>query len=195
MPKNRFSVLIECAYCHNSFRKNKNGVDELGKISSLPPDMSFIQIGTCGTFQGDNFSVIGRIKVSWEQGNWNEWIAQFENGKIGWIGDFIGRLTVSFKDPSHSCIDFTSLSVGQHLTIGNKMMTITDIKKVNYIGFEGEIPFERQMGDVGFSVDLQSQNEDCAFIDHFHNQTNIYVGCFIDADDLKLENIRLIDGW
>ena len=49
--------------------------------ASLPFDVSPIQIGTMGTFEGVGFTVIGRVRWGWTDGSWNEWLLLFDDGR------------------------------------------------------------------------------------------------------------------
>ena len=42
-------------------------------MAALPPDLSPFQIGTRGEWKGRGFEIVGRLRVEWEQGSWNEW--------------------------------------------------------------------------------------------------------------------------
>lgn len=194
-PKNRFSVLVECPYCHTTYRKVENAFTNTGKIASLPPDMSFVQVGTTGQYDGKSFTVIGRIKVGWRNGNWNEWWLQFSDDSTGWLADFIGEFCISFPGKLEHQPKIEDLKVDQVIDIAGTPMVITDLKKITYIGFEGELPFERQEGMSAMSIDLASQGKACAFLDNFDNNINVYIGKQVDVDELNLENIRLLDGW
>lgn len=194
-PKNRFSILIECPYCHTSYRKTGTVFSNTGKVAVLPPDMSFIQIGTTGQYEGKSFTVIGRIKVGWADGNWNEWWLNFFDGSSGWLADFIGQICISFPEKLEYHADIENLRVDEVIDIYGIPMSVKDIKKVTYIGFEGELPFERQEGISATSVDLVSGNKTCAFLDNFDKNLNVYIGKRVEIDELYLDNIRLLDGW
>lgn len=195
IPKNRFSVLIECPYCHTTYRKSESLYTQTGEVASLPPDMSFIQIGTTGQYEGKFFTVIGRIKVAWVDGNWSEWLLMFDDNTLGWLGDFLGRFSVSFPEKLEHDINIADLTTDQVIDLFPIPMTVKDIKSITYVGFEGELPFERQEGKTAISIDLASEGEGCAFMDNFDNNNNLYVGKWVNADELNLSNIRLLDGW
>ena len=68
----------------------------MGLMAQLPPDMTPFQIGTTGQWQGTGFSVVGRVRVSWADGSWNEWCLLFGDGRTGWLGEAQGLLMISF---------------------------------------------------------------------------------------------------
>ena len=65
-------------------------LETLGKMADLPEDLSILQIGARGKFEGISFAVIGRLRMSWQEGFWNEWCALFEDQRIGWLAEAQG---------------------------------------------------------------------------------------------------------
>ena len=64
--------------------------ERLGEMAELPPDLSPLQLGTRGTWNGVAFELIGRLRVEWSGGSWTEWCALFADGRTGWIGEAQG---------------------------------------------------------------------------------------------------------
>ena len=50
-----------------------------------------------GEFDGVGFKLIGRVRVSYEEGSWNEWYALFQDGRPGWVAEAQGFFMVSFE--------------------------------------------------------------------------------------------------
>src|SRR5687767_10191954 len=77
------TVFAVCEYCESMVVRHDLDLENLGKMAQLPPDMSPIQRGTTGNYKGQDFTVIGRLKLQWEHGYWNEWYAMFSDGRGG----------------------------------------------------------------------------------------------------------------
>jgi len=45
------------------------------------------QCGTRGQFNGQAFEILGRVRVRYDEGNWNEWFARFADGRWEWVAD------------------------------------------------------------------------------------------------------------
>ena len=77
-------------------------VETMGVMAELPPDLSPFQIGTTGEWNGKGFEIIGRVRVEWEQGSWNEWCLLYDATVIGWLAEAQGLLMISFQsDPGY----------------------------------------------------------------------------------------------
>src|SRR4051812_37986615 len=121
-------------------RKDVN-VELLGTMAQLPPDLSPLQIGTRGRWHEKPFQIIGRLRVSWVDGSWNEWYAVFDDGQTGWIGEAQGIFTVAFAcGDEHLPASPRKCRAGQSLELAGHHWTVTDIKKTTSLAGEGELP-------------------------------------------------------
>ena len=55
-------------------------IEAIGVIADLLPDVSPLQIGTRGKWRGREFTLLGRIRLSWEEGSWTEWFLECSDG-------------------------------------------------------------------------------------------------------------------
>src|SRR5204862_1942155 len=85
------SVMAVCEYCRSTLLKDAESVKDIGKMSEVLEDYSPIQINTSGTFQGQNFTVVGRIQLRYDAGFWNEWYVLFDHGASAWLSDASGQ--------------------------------------------------------------------------------------------------------
>ena len=113
-------------------------------MAELPPDLSPLQIGTRGEWKGRTFELLGRIRVEWAQGSWNEWYAAFSDGVAGWVAEAQGFYMVSFETKDRN-IPQTPKEIppGNFLRLAGRTWSITDIKTVRCRAGEGELPFRR----------------------------------------------------
>ena len=90
-------------------------VETIGQMAVLPPDLSPLQIGAKGEVDGQPFTLIGRVRVAYDEGSWNEWCALFPEDKHGWVAEAQGFFMVSFEmeSPAGFPADEESLSVGR----------------------------------------------------------------------------------
>jgi hypothetical protein len=74
-------------------------------MAALPPDLSPLQIGTHGEFDGLAFTLLGRVRFAYDEGSWNEWFALFSDNRYGWVAEAQGFFMVSFEyAPPESCV-------------------------------------------------------------------------------------------
>lgn len=165
-------------------------------MSELPQDMSPLQIGTTGIFDGSKFEVIGRQRIGWENGSWNEWYLNFDNGQDGWLADAQGFYMVSFQlRDAVSIPDLSTLKISSSLKFNGTEYKVDDIHEVACIGSQGELPVKSVKGRKSTSVDLVGQHEKFGNIDYSPGENRLFFGKYAEFENLKLMNLRVIDGW
>jgi hypothetical protein len=189
------SVQTVCAYCKSILVRTDVDLKKVGQVADLPPDSSPIQLNTEGIYHNKAFAVAGRILYEYEQGGWNEWHIIMNDGTNAWLSDAQAEYAVSFAVPGQTLPTESQIQVGQQYTWSNQTYTVTVITEAHYKGVEGELPFQYwDKTDVTF-VDLRSQTGKFATLDYSDEQPALYLGEFVEFDDLKLKNLRQFEGW
>jgi hypothetical protein len=190
------SVFGVCSYCNSTLVCHDKDIENLGKMSEMPQDMSPIQIGTSGTFAKSRFQVVGRQKLNWENGSWNEWYVVYDNGTAGWIADSQGHYMLSFESDAKSALPSREqIRIGQTVVINKINFTVDDVKDVTCVGSQGELPMKALPGRKATSVDLLGPQDEFACIDYSADGLRLYVGKYEEFESLKFMNLREFDGW
>src|SRR5258708_18845065 len=85
--------------------------------------------------------------------------------------------------------------VGQQFTWSTRCYTVSVITPAHYRGVEGELPFQYwDKTDVTF-VDLRTESRKFATLDYSDPEPALYLGEFVEFDDLRLKNLRSFEGW
>lgn len=172
-------------------------VEAIGQMAALPPDLSPLQIGARGEFNGQAFTLIGRVRVAYDEGSWNEWHALFGGGSHGWVAEAQGFFMVSFETqlPSEFPTDPTILTVGGTISIEQQAYAVTDSKETVCIGSEGELPYVASPGRKAASVDFTGADGQYACAQYGDSGPKLFVGCYAHFDDLKFTNLKPVPGW
>lgn len=195
--KSKASVFGVCPFCASTLVRHDLNLETLGKMAELPPDVSPLQIGTRGRFKSSSFEIVGRLRVKWAEGSWNEWYVLLDDGTEGWLGEFQGFYTMSFQVEDVSGIPpVNQLGPGRKISIGKSQFQVDDIREIECMGSEGELPFKAVKGRKSVSVDLGGQGETFASMDcSDEDGVLLYVGQYVDFDNFKFQALREIDGW
>ncbi len=181
-------------------------LQDLGKSAEVPEDISPFQLGTRGQYFATAFELVGRLKIRWSEGTWNEWHALFEDGREGWLAEAQGFYMMSFHQepfaqlPSLSEIleksSATLVTIGRQLELlKGQTFQIDDCRPVTCVGSEGELPFISPVGRKSTSVDLRGEDSQFASIDYADDETRLYVGKYLEFEKFKFLNLRQLDGW
>jgi hypothetical protein len=189
------SVQTVCEYCKSVLVRSDLDLTKIGEAADLPPDISPIQLNTEGLYRNKSFVVIGRILYEYDQGGWNEWHLMLNDGTDGWLSDAQEEYAVSFSSPIQSLPSQSQLHPGAQFSWSAQTYTLSVITNAHFRGVQGELPFQYwDKGDVVFA-DFRTTNKKFATLDCSDAQPALYLGEFVEFDDLKLKNLRTFEGW
>lgn len=197
--RSRSSVFAVCSFCKSTLVRKDMNLELLGKMADLQYDLTPIQLGTSGKHDGKSFDVIGRLKVSYSDGFWNEWYVLFNDGKTGWLAEAQGFLALCFTRENLEIPSARTMKPGLVVDLDPRGQTgsfqVEDIREVKCIYSEGELPVNAVQGRESLSVDLANSDGDFASIEYAKGEDRVFVGKYIDFDDFKFRDLRRIDGW
>ena len=191
------SVQTVCTYCQSILVRTDVDVKKVGQVADLPPDSSPIQLNTEGIYKNKAFVVAGRILYEYEQGGWNEWHIVMNDGSSAWLSDAQNEFAVSFsaKVPLQFLPNADQVRVEQQYVWNGVTYTVTAITIAHYKGVQGELPFQYwDKSDVKFA-DCRTHSGEFATLDYSDEQPTLYLGEFVEFDDLKFKNLRQFEGW
>jgi hypothetical protein len=189
------SVQTVCEYCKSILVRTDVNLKKVGQVADLPPDTSPIQLKTEGTFRNRSFVVTGRILYEYDQGGWNEWHLMMNDGKSGWLSDAQEEYAISSLASGPDLPSETQLQVGQQFKWNGDLYSLSVVTTAHYRGVQGELPFQYwDKSDVTFA-DFRTPSRKFATLDYSDAHPVLYLGEFVEFEDLKLKNLRKFEGW
>ena len=172
-------------------------IEAIGQMAQLPPDLSPLQLGVRGKIDGEDFHIIGRVRLGYDEGTWNEWCALFPDERTGWIAEAQGFFMVSFEIavPADFPTRADELRVGADVTLGDQAYAVVDRKHTTCLGGEGELPFVAQPERRATSVDFTGPDGRFANAEFSEDGTRLFVGRYARFDELNFFNLRVVPGW
>ncbi len=192
------SIFAVCSFCKSTLVRQDMNLETLGKMAEPQDEMTPFQIGSKGVYKDKSFELIGRLKVSYADGFWNEWYAFFANGDQGWLAEAQGFLAMCFpvKISEESLPDRDSIMPNSAVELKPfGTFTVDDIHDVVCNYSEGELPMNAAEGRRSRSVDLRGPKEQMATIEYASDSTRVFAGSYQDFDEFKFKHLREIDGW
>jgi hypothetical protein len=190
------AVQTTCPFCRSILVRHDVDLQRVGVASDIPPSASPIRLGTEGRFQGTRFTVVGRIIYEYERGRWNEWHLRRDDDTSAWLSDALAEYAVSRQFTGDARLPAAdALRVGQSLNVDGTAFKVMTITRARYGGVEGELPFEYWDKSEVVFADLESESDRFATLDYSDADPLLFVGEYVDFDELHLENLRVIEGW
>lgn len=190
------AVQTTCDACRSVVVRHDVDLEAIGEVSDLPQDGSPIQIGTEGRLDQKAFTVIGRIGYEYDDGGWNEWHLVYADGSSGWLSDAQLEYAVSsLVAPSAPLPAEGDVQVGTSYVHQGTHLQVTTLTRAVYKGVEGELPFEYWGKEAVLFADLRGRDRTFATIDYSDGDPILFVGRFVEYDELDLRHVRTFEGW
>jgi predicted RNA-binding Zn-ribbon protein involved in translation (DUF1610 family) len=190
-----------CPYCRSLLIRRDASLEAIGRVAEVPDDLSPLQLHTAGVFEKGHFTLIGRIRKTWEQGSWSEWCASFDQPQFGWLAEAQGDLVMTFEHPITelggvaSAAALTSAGPGTTVSIAGRPYSISDVKVVTVTAAEGELSSAAITGMTMTSIDLRGPGVAFATVEIAAKQSRLYVGRYVEFDECRFSNLRQLEGW
>ncbi|MBX9691305.1 MAG: DUF4178 domain-containing protein [Cyanobacteria bacterium] len=204
--RSKASVFAVCSFCQSTLVRRDMDLELIGKMSYLLDDLTPLQIGTTGSYDGERFELIGRMKVGYDDGFWNEWYCLFPKGREGWLAEAQGFYGIcfpyfGFKPPKRT----EKIEPGRFFDLGDEgLFQVEDVREVRCLLSEGELPMNAAQGRASLSVDLTAKGARMATIEivqsrsrsaEDEDESRVFVGAYKDFDEFDFQNLRKIYGW
>lgn len=205
-----------CPYCRTMVVRDDERLDKIGEMAQLPDDMSPFQIGSEGVFHGVRFGIVGRMKIRWDGGAWNEWFIVSDDARKGWLAEAQGFYAPCFEVADlHSrtrdnIADIFSQTkrepegdwqgkrsqLGLRIQIDNVQYKVVDIKESECVGSEGELPFSAPKGLRRRSIDFVGSGGRFACAEETDKGgIEVFTGAYVEWNDLRCRYFREFEGW
>ena len=190
-----------CSYCRSLLLRRDANLESIGRVAEVPEDFSPLQLNVTGFFDERRFSLVGRLRKVWEQGGWNEWCAQFGDGRLGWLAEAQGELVMLFEQPRESLSPrlspetLSGIWAGDIFTIGERRFEVSDVKEVECLGAEGELISCPPMDARMTSIDLRGPGLEFGTIEGNEQEMSVFVGRYVEFTDCRFSGLRKLAGW
>lgn len=197
MPfRSSIAIFAVCEHCHSSVVRKDFKVETFGIMAELPPDLSPLQIGTKGHYAGRGFTLIGRLRLHWGEGSWNEWCADFGGGTLGWIAEAMGFYMISFEQTALEAASINpNAQAGAQLTLAGQRWQVNDVKKARCIAAEGELPYAVAPNAERLGMDLTGPGGAFGTLEISGEQRTFYAGHYAQFEELNFTELRKVPGW
>ena len=74
----------------------------IGKMAELFDDHSPLQLQTSGTWNGQGFTLVGRLQYKYGEGTWTEWNALLADGSTAYLSEDNGAYVFSLPLPQQA---------------------------------------------------------------------------------------------
>jgi hypothetical protein len=193
-----FSV---CSHCQSLLVRSDVSLESLGRVAQVPEDLSPLQLNTGGVFEKRRFTLIGRVRKTWDEGSWSEWCALFDDQRLGWLAEAQGDLVMTFERSGEAFArtkspdSFHRAAAGDSLTLDGRRFTVSDVKQVTCTGAEGELAAGLPLDSRQKSIDLRGPGLEFATIEVSAKAVQLFMGRYVEFEECRFTGLRKLEGW
>lgn len=186
-----------CGYCQSMVVRTGDVLARIGKMAELFDDHSPLQLGVSGRWNGQGFTLLGRLQYKYGEGTWSEWHALLEDGSSAWLSEdngayvFTTALAVQREMPPAD-----RFQVGATTAINGKPFAVASNQSVALIAAQGELPRLPELGHGFAMVELRSQAADAkstgevVSVDYSTQPPGVSLGRAVRLEDLQLTGLK-----
>jgi len=184
-----------CGYCQSTVVRDGETLSRLGKMAELFDDHSILQLQASGIWNGQAFTLLGRLQYKSSQGTWTEWHALLADGSSAWLSEDNGAYV--FTRPIQSQRDIPAAErfiVGGTTAINGKSFSVASNERVALIAAQGELPRLPSLGAEFAMVELRSADGEVLSVDYGPSLVGgavaLALGKSVLLDELQLNGLR-----
>lgn len=160
------SASAVCSFCRSTLLRDGEALARIGQSAELFDDFSALQLGAAGRFQGQAFTLVGRLQYAYEGGTWNEWHALFDSGRSGWLSEDNGRFVLGFEAPLEGEVPAPEeLVPGERRLVANRAWNVASVTRARLLAAEGELPHPPMLQGEFSVADLRNEHDEVGTLD------------------------------
>lgn len=186
------SPMAVCSYCRSTLLRDGDTLRRIGQTAHLFDDHSPLQLGVAGRYQGEPFTLVGRVQMAYDEGVWNEWHALFDNGRSGWLSEDNGQHVFAFEQLGRIQLDehWASLPIGQAVFIDQAPWMAASVTSARVQAAEGELAFVPDFKRSYPVMELRNTQAQVLTIDGGESPPRRFIGRAVSLSDLALRGLR-----
>jgi len=147
-----------CGYCQSTVVRDGETLKRIGKMAELFDDHSPLQLQTSGIWQGQTFTLVGRLQYKYAEGTWTEWYAVLTDGSSAYLSEDNGAYVFSTPVATPPTLPAAeAFRVGASTTIRSQPFAVASNRQVMLLAAQGELPHLPELGQPFVMVELRSQ--------------------------------------
>ncbi|MCX7606082.1 MAG: DUF4178 domain-containing protein [Bacteroidia bacterium] len=182
-PRVRMCV---CSYCGSVLWFRGSHLSDTGQRATLLEYPSILRIGVQAELDGISFRVMGVLQYAYRHGVWEEWLLLTPEGRIYWLEEDEGELTLFRKEHLVAPIPpYPEIRVGDSLSVNGLSFFVVEKRRAIIQGAAGQLTFTVTPGTEIAFVDGTARDEVCS-IEFYPEEIELCRGKVFSIDKLHI---------
>ena len=186
--ENQFVRAVTCNFCGAVYQiTGDQGLNNVGKTVSLANYPSRLHIGMRGKIKDKGFTILGRIRYTYDEGFWDEWqIAWDDSSPPAWLEEDEGYWTLYRRERVRAAIPpYESVNVGSTINVNKYDVFVTEKRQGKMMGSEGQfamsLPLQGTFGYVSGSA-----NNRMVSVNYWQDEIELSIGEDLEPEDMVM---------
>ncbi len=186
--ENQFVRSATCKFCGSVFQiKGSDSIENAGKTASLADYPSRLHVGLRGKIKNKGFTVLGRVRYTYDQGFWDEWqITWDDDSPASWLEEDEGYWTLYRRERVRAEIpSYDAVQVGKSIKVNKHNVFVTEKRQGKLMGSDGQftmwLPVQTTFGYASGTSDGQIVS-----INYWENEIELSVGEDLEPEDMVI---------
>lgn len=180
-----------CSFCRSTVVRAGETLSRLGRMAEVFEDYSLLQLMATGRFQGQAFTLVGRLQYRSGSGSWAEWEAAFDDGRMGQLSEDNGSHVFSFPASLQREVPAAEhFRLEARTAVAGQPFTVTANEQAMLVSAQGELgrlpPLDRPFA----FVELRSADGEVLDIDYGSAPPQVSRGRAVRLEELQLAGLR-----
>ncbi|AKQ68869.1 hypothetical protein A176_005781 [Myxococcus hansupus] len=132
--------VVVCDHCQTVVARKGLDFESHGKIGSIVPTDSPLQLRAQGRFQKTAYTIVGHLQKDHGEGPWDEWYVEFEDGRTAWISESEGVFHLMFDMGTEDGVSLDDMHPGERLHLRDRAWIIEERGHGRVTAAEGQLP-------------------------------------------------------
>ena len=180
-----------CSFCRSTVVRSGETLARLGTMAEVFEDYSPLQLMATGRFQGQAFTLVGRLQYRTGSGSWAGWEAAFDDGRIGQLAEDKGSYVFSFPASLQREVPAAEhLRLEATTAVGGQSFTVTANEQATLVSAQGELGRLPPLGQAFAMVELRSADGEVLEIAYGSTPPQVSRGRAVRLEELQLAGLR-----
>jgi hypothetical protein len=189
------ATLLLCKNCGAIVFENVSG-NIKPKPARVPEDWSFVQLNTTGEYDGQTFTIVGRVRLQLRNDYKNFWCGAFRDGKSIWLMESFASFAIFDSAWQRYYGEASGLRAGAPVKITkDKNVRGEYVEKCEGISYEGEVGNWKIFYPGFFFVQASRTDGETAVFTIEAGTVEFLPGKKVDIQKLNLKNIIAWNEW
>ncbi|WP_290675943.1 DUF4178 domain-containing protein [Aquabacterium sp.] len=185
-----------CSFCKSTLVRDGESLRRIGQSAELFDDHSPLALGARGQYQGESFTLVGRVQLAYQdddglEGRWTEWHALFDNGRSGSLSEDNGAYVFGFglPTPAPTLPDLLRPEVGSTQLVAQQPWVLSSRVQVHVHAAQGELAEATDLKSTYPVVELRNMAGEVLSVELLAAAPVLSVGRSVQLSELKLSGL------